>query len=46
MAAAMNEGRNAYLENASETETEVSSEEIADVTTEIQMEASEFADKE
>ncbi len=46
MAAAMNEGRNAYLENASETETEVSSEEIADVTTEIQMEASEFEDKE
>jgi len=46
MAAAMNEGRNAYLENASGTETEVSSEEIADVTTEIQMEASEFEDKE
>jgi small subunit ribosomal protein S2 len=46
MAAAMNEGRNAYLENASETETEVSTEEIADVTTEIQMEASEFEDKE
>jgi small subunit ribosomal protein S2 len=48
MAAAMNEGRNAYLENASADEStgDVSEEEIADMTTEIQMDASEFEDKE
>ncbi len=46
MAAAMNEGRNAFLENNSEAETAVSNEEIADVTTEIQMEASDFEGKE
>ncbi len=48
MAAAMNEGRNAYLENASadESASDVSEAEIADMTTEIQMDASEFEDKE
>ena len=48
MAAAMNEGRNAYLENAStdESASDVSEDEIADMTTEIQMDASEFEDKE
>ncbi len=48
MAAAMNEGRNAYLENAStdESASDVSEDEIADMTAEIQMDASEFEDKE
>jgi len=46
MAAAMNEGRMAYLEQNGEAAAEVTSEEIADITTEIQMDASEFEDKE